>query len=88
MQKNAFKPNDAYNEAKACNQNHLNFLCIATVDVWHRPALQHSLAHSYFWLGLYEVDIKPGFNLASSTTMGYITPSSDISKNWLGLIHL
>ena len=62
------------------------FLCIATVDVWHRPALQHSLVHSYFWLGLY--DIKPGFNLASSTTMGYNTPSSDISKNWLGLIHL
>ena len=30
------------------------FLCIATVAVWHRPALQHSLVHSYFWLGLYE----------------------------------
>ena len=30
------------------------FLCIATVDMWHRPALQHSLAHSYFWVGLYE----------------------------------
>ena len=63
-------------------------LCIATVDVWHRPALQHSLVHSYFWLGLYEWILSLVFNLASSTTMGYNTPSSDMSKNWLGLIHL
>ena len=60
------------------------FLCIATVDGWHRPALQPSLVHSYFWLGLYEWILI----LASSTTMGYNTPSSDISRNWLGLIHL
>ena len=51
-------------------------LCIATVDVWHRPALQHSSVHSYFWLGLYEWILSLGFNLASSTTMGYNTPSS------------
>ena len=27
------------------------FLYIVTVDVWHRPALQHSLAHPYSWAG-------------------------------------
>ena len=46
------------------------FLCIATVDVWHRPALQHSLVHSYFWLGLYEWILSLVLTWASSTTMG------------------
>ena len=48
MHKHAFKPNDAYNETKACKVKLSMFLGIATVDVWHRPALQHSSVHSYF----------------------------------------
>ena len=34
------------------------------------------------------VEIKPSFNLAFSTIIGYNIPSRDMSKNWLGLIHL
>ena len=42
MQKHTFKPNEAYNEAKSMQLKPSKFLCIATVDVWHGPALQHS----------------------------------------------
>ena len=71
--------NDAYNEAKSMQLEPSKFLCIATVDVWHRPTLQHSLlVHSYSWLVLYVWLSNLALILLLLQPWG---------KDWLGLIH-